>query len=301
MKKTFFRPLAVSAVTALAFSLSLSSCSNEGESNDNDSLPQDTAVTQDSTPTVQQYAQVPSPGEMFTFMKMVGAQNAKPEVLNPTANQTKYESKKDRAVNFGIYSADLLYCSTFKLPQALKYFATVKTMGDKLQVTTSITPADEDRINKNIGNSDSLVAVSNEKYYAAFANLEANQRGTDLSLMLAGGWVESLYLMTTMVKDFEKDNKAVARIGEQKYSLDNLVEYMKKYESDEDVNTVLKQMNELKTLFDDIPAANDAGTMNSKNGKRVLGGGGSKVTMTKEQFERIKAKLTEIRNDFITV
>lgn len=297
MKKTYFKPLV--AITALA--VTFTACGG-GDTTGNDSLAtNDSATDTDTTVVVQQFAQVPSPGEMFSFMKMVGAQNAKGDILNPADNQKKYESKKAQGLNFGVYAADMLYCSTFGLgSQALKYFATVKTMGDKLQVSTAITKADEDRINKNIGNSDTLAAISNDKYYSAFANMESNQRGGDLSLMLAGGWIESMYLMNSMVKDFDKDAKAVSRIAEQQYALNNLSEYMTKYESNPDVASVLTQINALKQLFDGIQSggASENG-MAAKNGKRVLGGG-SKLSMTKEQFEAIKAKVTEIRTSFIS-
>lgn len=300
MKRTFFRPLAI--LPAAALSIAIASC-GDGKGNGTDSVTNNDSmtVTNDSV-EVKQYAQVPSPGEMFTFMKMVGAENAKPDVLNPTDNQKKYESKKAQSVNFGIYSADLLYCSTFGLgPQALKYFATVKTMGDKLSVSTSISEKDQDRIKNNIGNSDSLASISNDLYYSSFANLEKNERGADLSLMLAGGWTESMYLMTGLVRDFDKDNKAVARIAEQKYSLDNLIEYMKTHESNEDVGSVLKQMNELKTLFDQIQDSGASSNgMNSKGGKRVLGGG-PKLSISKDQFGLIKNKIGEIRNSLIAL
>lgn len=296
MKKTYFKPLL--AITALA--VTFTACSNGGDAGNSDSVGATDSATVSDSAVVQQFAQVPSPGEMFSFMKLVGAQNAKGDVLNPIENQKKYESKKAQGLNFGVYAADMLYCSTFGLgPQALKYFATVKTMGDKLQVATAITPADEERINKNLGNSDTLAAISNDKYYSAFANMESNQRGSDLCLMLAGGWIESMYLMNTMVKDFDKDNKSVNRIAEQKYALDNLAEYMKKYESNTDVSVTLEQINSLKTLFDGIKSESGSGGLTSANGKKTLGGG-SKLSMTKEQFEAIKAKVTEIRTAFIS-
>ncbi|TND05865.1 MAG: hypothetical protein FD123_3556 [Bacteroidetes bacterium] len=299
MKRPFFRPLAFLSAAAIAF-VFVSCGDGSGTDGDTATTTKDSTDKTNDSVEVKQYAQVPSPGEMFTFMKMVGTQNAKPDVLNPTDNQKKYESKKAQGLNFGIYSADLLYCSTFGLgPQALKYFATVKQMGDKLQVATSISEKDQERIKNNIGNSDSLAAISNDLYYSSFANLEKNERGADLSLMLAGGWTESLFLMTGLVKDFDKDNQAVIRIAEQKYSLDNLIEYMTVHESNDDVSAVLKQMTELKALFDQIqdPAANNGG-MNSKSGKRVLGGK-PKLTVTKELFEQIRTKITEIRNSHI--
>src|SRR3954469_5129860 len=112
--------LFLSAVTAFT----LSSCSDSEKSEDNesnDSLkteePKDGAIS-------ETFFQVPSPGEMLTFIKMVGGKNNKNvSFLNPTANEKNYTDIKSKALNFGIYSCDLSYCSIFEIgSESLKYF-----------------------------------------------------------------------------------------------------------------------------------------------------------------------------------
>ena len=71
--------------------------------------------------------------------------------------------------------------------------------------------------------STSIVLIIRGLY--KFENLESNQRGADLTLMLAGGWIESVYLMSYMVKDFEKDKNTAERIVDQKLALENLIEF----------------------------------------------------------------------------
>lgn len=275
----------------------------------NDSTEEHTAdtVSTDSTSqtsvTTKSYAQVPSPGEMFTFMKQVGKSGINSSLLNSIENEQKYETKKAQALNMGIYSADLLYCCTFPADLSNKvaqYFGTTVRLSERLQVTTSLTEQDKERINKNVGNADSLVSISNDLYLASFENLDANDRGPDLSLMLAGGWVEGLYLMSNMVKDFEKDKMLAERIADQKPALDNLVEYMSNHESNADVKVALDQLRNLKTMFDEIKTTKiDGGASSAKKGRRVLGGG-NKMVITKEQFEAIKTKVAEIRTTFIS-
>ncbi|MGL4599655.1 MAG: hypothetical protein ACRCYO_19170 [Bacteroidia bacterium] len=297
MKKTFL-PLTV-GISAAALFCSLTSCSNDTAGNNTgDSVNNDSLAVVDSA--VEQNVQVPSPAEMFAFMKLANTGDVKSDQLNSPDNEKNYNSKKAQSLNLGIYSSDLLYCSTFNVSdKVLGYFGTVMRMGNKLQVATTLNEKDKERIGKNAGNADSLVAISNDLYLSSFQNLEDNKRGTDLSLMLAGGWVESLFLMSNIVKDFDKDNKAAIRVAEQKLSLDNLVEYMTKYESNADVASVLTQMKELQTLFAAVKTnESGAGSMTMKGGKRILGGG-SKTVITKDQFEKIKTKIAEIRASFI--
>ena len=301
MKHRFQTALLV--LPAFAFAMLFNSCSNDdGTKGPGDSTPDSTQTgSTDSAANKDLPTGVPSPSEMFAFMKAAGNTKGDGSLLNPVDNEKKYSSKKAESLNLGIYSADLLYCSTFNVSaQVASYFGVCMRMGTTLNVATSLTEKDKDRIGKNAGNGDSLVSISNDLYLSSFENLENNQRGADLSLMLAGGWVESLYLMSSMVKDFDKDQAIAGRIADQKLSLENLIDFMAIPEnSNSDVVAVSGQLKELKAMMDEIKTSdNQAGGMQIKNGKRVLGGG-SKPAITKDQFEKIKAKIIEIRNGFI--
>lgn len=296
MKKLLF-PVAV--LTAMTFVLTTSSCgpdtdetTNVTDSNTNDSADVQTVVTEDMIG-------VPSPGDIFMFMKTLGPETGDGNLLNSVDNEKKYSSKKAQSLNLGIYSADLLYASTFDVKdKVLGYFGTCMRMGTTLQVATGLTDKDKDRISKNAGNADSLIAVGNDLYLATFYNLEQNGRGTELSLMLAGGWVEAMYLSCNMVKDFDKDKEIANKVAEQSASLDNCIEFMAKNESNEDVASVLVQLRELKKLFDAVSSTAQAAPK-QEDGKRMKIGGGSKKDITKDQFNAIQAKINEIRKGFV--
>lgn len=293
MKNRFMPVLRFLPLAALV--LSFQACSDDSGNDNTDSVPDSMPVVADSTPK-ELPAGVPSPSEMFAFMKTANSANADINLLNSSDNIDKYESKKARSLNLGIYSADLLYCSTFGgKGKVSPYFVTCAKMAAKLNVATNMNEKDKDRIGKNLENADSLIAISSDLYLTSFDNLNNNDRGADLSMMLAGGWVESLYLMSNMVKDFDKDKATAERIADQKESLSNLIEFMSQYESDADVKSIIDQLKGLKTEFDAIQGGN--GNMSMKNGKRVLGG--SKASITKEQAEKIKTKVTEIRTSFV--
>lgn len=296
MKKLVFQSVAVAAV---AFSLSVTSCGGDTDTDTPvDTMPVDTGMT---VVVTEDMIGVPSPNDIFQFMKDLGPKNGDGNLLNPIDNEKKYASKKAQAINLGIYSADLLYASTFEVQdKVLGYFGTCMRMGTTLQVATGLTDKDKERISKNAGTADSLIAIGNDLYIATFHNLEENGRGTELSLMLAGGWIESVYLSCNMVKDFEKDKEIANKVADQAASLDNCIEFMSKNESNEDVASVLVQLKELKTLFDAVSTTAKEDPKQVEGKRRVIGGG-SKKDITKEQFEAIKKKVEEIRNGFIAL
>lgn len=296
MKKLVFQSVAVAAV---AFSLSVTSCGGDTDTDTPvDTMPADTGMT---VVVNEDMIGVPSPNDIFTFMKDLGPENGDGNLLNPVDNEKKYTSKKAQAINLGVYSADLLYASTFQVQdKVLGYFGTCMRMGDALQVATGLTDKDKERISKNAGTADSLIAIGNDLYVATFHNLESNGRGTELSLMLAGGWIESVYLSCAMVKDFDKNKDIANKVADQAASLDNCIEFMSKNESNEDVASVLVQMKELKTLFDAVSTTAKEDPKQVEGKRRVIGGG-TKKDITKEQFEAIKKKVEEIRNGFIAL
>lgn len=285
-------------IAALTFSFTIISCGDTATDTPQDSLG-DTTSGFETTVNTEDVIRVPSPSDIFEFMKTLGPKTGDANLLNPIDNEKKYTSKKAQAVNLGVYSADLLYASTFDVKdKVLGYFGICMRMGTSLQVATGLTDKDKERISKNTGNPDSLVAVGNDLYLATFSNLESNERGPELSMMLAGGWIESMYLSCHMVKDFEKDKAAANKIAEQDASLANLIEFSTKYESNEDVASVLQQLKELKKLFEAVSTkAKDAPTQ--EEGKRMKVGGANEKDITKEQFDAIQTKIEEIRKGFV--
>ncbi|MBP8034274.1 MAG: hypothetical protein KAZ71_06725 [Bacteroidia bacterium] len=284
-------------IAPLAVSLMLVSCGGDKTEGGDDMSTVDTLKTETQTEQITEtFFQVPSPGEMLTFIKMVGGKNNKNvSFLNSPDNQKNYTDNKAKALNFGIYSCDLSYCSIFEIgSEALKYFKVVKQLGDQIGVSSSISPEVLKRLEGNIGNPDSLSVITDDVYFTSFEALEASKQGPTLSLVVAGGWIESLYIATSLAK-YEEKSPVVERLADQKYTLDNLIEFLKKYESDANVATVLTQFTELQAEFNKI-GEKDAAAATDKT-KNVLGGG-KELTITADQYKAIVEKIKAIRNSY---
>lgn len=285
----------------LSLSLLLASCGGDKTEGTEDLATTDTTKTEVSTNQVTEtFFQVPSPGEMLTFIKMVGGKNNKNvSFLNPTSNQKNYTDSKLKALNFGIYSCDLSYCSIFEIgSEALKYFAVVKQLGDQIGVSAAIKPEVLKRLEGNVGNPDSLSVITDDLYFSSFETLESGKQGPTLSLVVAGGWIESLYIATNLAK-YEPNSPVVERLADQKYTLDNLIEFLKKYEKENaDVASVVAQFSELQAEFNKIGEKDAAAaTASSDKGKKIIGGG-KELTISAQQYNAIVEKIKSIRNSY---
>ena len=283
-------------IAPLAITLVLASCGGDKTEGEDDMSGVDTLKTETQTEQVTEtFFQVPSPGEMLTFIKMVGGKTKDVSFLNSPDNQKNYTDNKSKALNFGIYSCDLSYCSIFEIgSEALKYFKTVKQLGDQIGVSSAIQPSVLKRLEGNLGNPDSLSVITDDVYFTSFEALEASKQGPTLSLVVAGGWIESLYIATSLAK-YDAKSPVVERLADQKYTLDNLIEFLKKYESDANVASVLTQFSELQGEFSKI-GEKEAAAATDKT-KNVLGGG-KELAITAEQYKAIVDKIKAIRNSY---
>ncbi|MBI3502538.1 MAG: hypothetical protein HY063_12175 [Bacteroidetes bacterium] len=298
MKKLFL------FANAIALAFFISSCGNQKENAENTSADTTAAVDSSAMKSAtseqpEEYISIPAPDEMFSFMKAIGGEGKSTAYLNNPDNLKNYVDTKSKALNFGIYATDFLYCSTFDYgSEGLKYFVNVKKLGDELGISGVISEATADRIKKNIGKNDSLTDISNTLYFSAVSELEKSDKAGVLSLVITGGWVESMNLVTNMVKKYKADNPAIDRIAEQKYTLDNLIAYLDKSKSDANVSAVIGQLNELKGVYDQLKEESTKGAVSTnKKGKKVLGGG-TKISITEAQYKAISEKVKSIHDSF---
>ena len=287
---------------AIALAGFLASCGNSAEKSektgsDSISVVKDTTVAKTSGQP-EEYYQVPAPDEMFGFMKDLGGAGKSTAYLNSPDNAKNYVDTKSKALNFGIYATDFLYCSTFDFgAEGLKYFVKIKNLGDELGISGVINQSMADRIKNNIGKTDSLSDLSNTLYFSSIAALENGDKASTLSLVITGGWIESVYLVTNMAKKFKADDPAIGRVAEQKYTLENLLGYLNKYKADANVSSVTGQLNELKDVFDQLKEETTSGAVSAKGGKKMLGGG-TKIIITEAQYKAITEKIKSIHDSF---
>lgn len=281
--------------------LVLTSCGDkEGKTEEMEAVDTTKVETNINTPVSETFFQVPSPGEMLTFIKMVGGKtNKNISFLNSPDNQKNYNDSKSKALNFGIYSCDLSYCSIFEIgSEALKYFKSVKIMGDQIGVSTAIKPEILKRLEGNIGSPDSLAVITDDVYFSSFEALEDSKQGPTLALVVAGGWLESLFIATQLAK-YDANSPVIERLADQKYTLENLIEFLKKHESDANVAAVKADFEGLLAEYTKITEKDTAAdTKKSKDSKATVIGGGKQLVMSKEVYDGIVAKVKSLRNSY---
>ena len=219
-----------------------------------------------------------------------------------TDNIDNLISDFDCAVNIGILGADLGYLNIYeKTSSVMSTVAGINELSNKLNVGHFFNFNLLKRLATSSKTLDSLIYTSIMSFNNMEAYLRANDRTNISALMVTGVWVESTSLATMVYK--EKPNKKIAeRIGEQKLILDNLVLIIDNYKSDSRFAELATDLQELKTIFDDIKITTVEGEPESvvENGMLVIHQTSeSTVHITDDQIELIAQKISILREKLI--
>lgn len=239
---------------------------------------------------------IPSPYETALLFEESGI-GYNVDALNPVENVSKYTTSVQQALNLGVYGADLSYANIHDQSQeSMFYMNCSKKMADALGVAGAFTAEAIERIEENMNNRDSMMTIVSDAFWTCDSYLKENKQDNLSALIIAGGWLEGLYIGTRAINDDSPNQDMMQRIAEQKYSLDNLIDLLDSYD-DADVKNIADKLATLKLSFDKIDEQESETTVSKDDVPTI--GGGSTLTYTPETIKEITATIESIRNEII--
>jgi hypothetical protein len=293
-------------LSLISFLFGFSSCASSSDENNSKETVEvvDEELVEEST-NDNMFYQVPTPNELFAVLKNSDAPFNK-EILNDVSNSGNYLTKYSKALNFGVYTADLAYVtSQGSLEDAASLFEAVKNLSKDLEIENAIDKIIFERLKKSLDNSnlDSLFYLSNETYYSAFSYLKENNRQDILGLIAVGGWIEGLNIILNL-EPYSQNSEICQVIADQKLTLENLLIFVSDIENDKfldllnDLSKVEEIYNQEFENFND--ESNDVDDVNSTNENGVIVfAGGSSLTIRKSQFDQLKTMIMDLRTSII--
>ncbi len=258
----------------------------------------DTKVRIEKTQKI--FYSVPSPAETADMFKKAGLEYNK-DILNPYNNVSKYATQFSKAVNLGVYGADLSYANIFEQTQeSMLYMNCAKKLADELSVSGAFDAATMERFEENINNKDSLLSLISDTYWIIDDYLKENDQEETAALIIVGGWVEGLYLGAAMLTENMTNQELMQRIAEQKYSFENVMGLLNSFENNDNINKIKELMKPLEDAFAQVNLdGGETTTSTNDEGITTIGTTNENTPVTPEQILGIKNAVTQIRNQFI--
>lgn len=243
---------------------------------------------------------LPSPLETAMIIKRAGAQYNE-DILNPVSNADKYSTNAQCALNMGVYSANLSYATLFDQNQtSIKYMSVSKGLADKLGILGAIDQKVVERLEINVNNRDSIMEIISESMYNSDSFLKDAGRSQIASLILAGGWIEGLYVSTQLVKSTDDNKELIERVVDQRLSLGTLINLLENEVSEvpnEDISSLLASLKEIKTIFDTVKETSSKSVPVKEEGSNVtVIKSNTEIVIPEDLIEKLVVKVEELRN-----
>lgn len=239
---------------------------------------------------------VPSPYQAAIF---ISEQNIpfNNEILSNTKNVKEYNTSFKMASNLGVYGADLAYITLYEhSPEAMNYFSVIKLLSEKLELLAAFDQKTIERLEKNVSNQDSMLFILGNTYRNADAYLKENEREDVACAVIAGGWIESMYLLTHLGKETNESLKI--RIGENKKPLENLIQLLAPYnEHNEGFKELTTKLISLAGIYEDVDVQYEfISAKTNPETKLTTVNSKTKVTITPETIGKIKEAISNTRS-----
>ena len=244
---------------------------------------------------------ISSPVEMAALIKSMGTPFSQ-KYLAPTGNTDNYNTSFSKAFNLGIFGADLGYLNMYhKTSSVLSYITAIKSLAEGINVGQFFDFVTLKRLATNNENIDSLMYISIHSFNVMDEYLRKNNRSNLSALMVAGVYIEGLYLTTQVCKE-KPDKKLADNIGEQKTIFNELILILKNYQKEPYFTNLITNLESLKKEYDQIKITIEVGQPKTveKNGMlTIIQTSKSNVEMSPEQLNSLIKTTETIRNNLI--
>ncbi|MBQ9470545.1 MAG: hypothetical protein IJU72_06305, partial [Bacteroidales bacterium] len=224
-------------------------------------------------------------------------------LLNPADNVPRYTTTRAMALNLGIYGTDLSYASLFDQTQStITYMSASKKMAEGLGILNAIDDQTINRLEENVNNRDVIMETISETFLNTNSILEEDDRVAVGSIILVGGWLEGLYLATTLVGDpSHADPEFMGRIIDQKFSIEPVINLLEQHLANDDVRAVRDDVMAIKQVFDQMQVATsevevvpnaitEVTTLRSSN----------QASMDPELFKQLRDRVVALRTKYVS-
>lgn len=185
---------------------------------------------------------------------------------NPVQKVGEYISRKEKALNLGVYGTDLSYASTYMMKQeTMQYLESSRKLIEEMEITTAFNVDYAGRVENNLDNRDSLILIISDSFYDTWNYLTQNEMDELAILILSGSWIEGLYITANIALTAKDNTKFLEVIANQKNSLGKLIEVMDPLKNAENVADIYKGLLDLSKVYEQVE-----GTLNEEQLEQVL-------------------------------
>lgn len=283
--------LLIKGTMFIAAGMFLVACGSGTPKEEANSVPPTVTDSAATDETAETSYSLPSPLQIASIFKKSGLKY-KDGVTSSLKDPQKYTNTISKALNLGVYTADLSYCVLNKQNQeALTYMKLSRQIADNLGMGSVFQESNlSKRFEKNLGNEDSLAYIIAELQMVSDMYLDENEQKYITSVVFAGAWIESLHIGTNV---FEKgDKKLNKKLAEQMGLLRSIINALKAEEKKEAaIPGLIADLQTIKEIYDNLASVKNDTSEADDTTKELL--------LTDDEVSQLTKRIEELRVKFI--
>ncbi|MEO9482834.1 MAG: hypothetical protein ABJG47_05285 [Ekhidna sp.] len=249
------------ASLALSAAVLVSSCGGGQEKSSDASSEFDAAKEQVAADVSKVLKDLPPPSEVPYLLMNAGAE-FDPTIINALDKMESYQTDESKAaLNLGVYATDIGYLTSYEKSElALDYMGECQKLAAPVGVSGAIDYGMISRFEANMENKDSLASIINEVMQKSGERLSELEELNSAALLLAGSWIEGVYISSTIVNTYPDDLPEESRtlileplvkiVIDQKVSLNDLMQVMSDVPETPEVNSMIAELEKVKAIYD---------------------------------------------------
>lgn len=176
------------------------------------------------------------------------------DVTNSLANQESYLSTKQKALNLGVYAADLSYDVAYqKKAETEEYLRCILTMASDLNISIDADKI-SNKFESNIDNVEGLNSVVKDVFKESQYILNQTSQTETALLFLIGSWVESAYICVS-ASDLASNNMDFIKVAVSHFEYSStIIKYLESRKDNSDFAEFFQTLNNLQEPIEALKA-----------------------------------------------
>lgn len=176
-------------------------------------------------------------------------------LLNKHERAKLYTTSRSKALNLGIYGAELNYLIHFEQTQrSMRHLIASKYLATQIGVAMAFSEETMTEYESNVENTDSLINI----IFMAYDNVKKVLKSEDQfllsTLVITGSWIENMYIATKLLpyyKSKETKAKLVTKVVEQRSYLIKIKELVNALDEGDNiyVNELMVDLNRIDSVY----------------------------------------------------
>lgn len=252
-KRTSFSSIYLPGILIIILALALNSCGGKSSSEDAKKSLFKPMVKDVIEKEVEEFVSpIPSSFEITQMLNDIGISYIL-GISNPVSNVDRYFTEKSKALNLGVYGADLSYASTYHMKQeVMLYLEATKKLTDDLEISSAFNETLVESIEKTLDDKEELIEIITNSFTETYDFLYKNGKASLSLLVIGGSWVEGLFLTSHVSANVYHNYEIVKIIHGQKKSLEKLINILEEYQENQVIKEFLDDLSPLREIYDSI-------------------------------------------------